>query len=114
MLGDGTIVYAGGKVVKNVAGYDLGKLVCGSRGAGVHRTGLPPLAPAPACRAHGRRRDDRPAGCRAVISHSQLVPSALDVLHPGRVAVLFEGGDPAVATQVAATRSLVGGAKETG
>ena len=32
VLADGTIVNAGGKVVKNVAGYDLGKLVCGSRG----------------------------------------------------------------------------------
>jgi len=32
VLADGTIARAGGKVVKNVAGYDLGKLFCGSRG----------------------------------------------------------------------------------
>ena len=32
VLGDGTIASSGGKVVKNVAGYDLGKLVCGSDG----------------------------------------------------------------------------------
>src|SRR4029077_14665646 len=32
VLADGTVANAGGKVVKNVAGYDLGKLVCGSRG----------------------------------------------------------------------------------
>ena len=32
VLGDGTIASSGGKVVKNVAGYDLGKLVCGSEG----------------------------------------------------------------------------------
>jgi glycolate dehydrogenase FAD-binding subunit len=32
VLADGTIANAGGKVVKNVAGYDVGKLVCGSRG----------------------------------------------------------------------------------
>jgi len=32
VLADGTIANAGGKVVKNVAGYDLGKLLCGSRG----------------------------------------------------------------------------------
>jgi len=31
-LADGRIVKAGGTVVKNVAGYDLGKLVCGSHG----------------------------------------------------------------------------------
>ena len=32
VLADGTVANAGGTVVKNVAGYDLGKLVCGSRG----------------------------------------------------------------------------------
>ena len=29
---DGVIAHSGGKVVKNVAGYDLGKLFCGSQG----------------------------------------------------------------------------------
>ena len=32
VLADGTIANAGGKVVKNVAGYDLARLVCGSEG----------------------------------------------------------------------------------
>src|SRR5581483_1854477 len=32
VLADGTVANAGGKVVKNVAGYDLGKLFCGSAG----------------------------------------------------------------------------------
>ena len=32
-LGDGTIARSGGKVVKNVAGYALHRLLCGSRGA---------------------------------------------------------------------------------
>ena len=50
----------------------------------------------------------------AALVASQLVPSALDVLHPGRVAVLFEGGAAAVAAQVAATRSLVGGEEADG
>lgn len=31
-LADGTVAHAGGKVIKNVAGYDLVKLVCGSLG----------------------------------------------------------------------------------
>jgi hypothetical protein len=33
----------------------------------------------------------------------------VDVLHPGRVAVLFEGGGAAVAAQVESTKALVGG-----
>ena len=32
MLSDGTIAKAGGKVIKNVAGYDLAKLFAGSMG----------------------------------------------------------------------------------
>ena len=86
VLADGTVASAGGKVVKNVAGYDLGKLVCGSRG----RLGLdrPRLAPPPsaACPARGRSSSSRPTGRRrvAALRRSQLVPSALDVLHPGR------------------------------
>ena len=45
---------------------------------------------------------------------SHLVPSAVDVLHPGRVAVLFEGGAAAVAAQVEALRSLAGGTVDDG
>ena len=44
-----------------------------------------------------------------MLRRSQLQPSALDVLHPGRVAVLFEGSERAVAAQLVAARSLVGG-----
>src|SRR6476620_7548283 len=49
MITEDTIASAGGKVVKNVAGYDLGKLVCGSRGrlAFIGRVSLR-LHPAPA------------------------------------------------------------------
>ena len=112
MLADGTIVNAGGKVVKNVAGYDLGKLVCGSRGrlAFIGRVSLR-LHPAPVAAATVVVETDDTAAVAATLLASQLVPSALDVLHPGRVAVLFEGGAAAVAAQVEATRSLVGGAE---
>ena len=54
------------------------------------------------------------ASVAAALLASQLVPSAVDILHPGRVAVLFEGGAAAVAAQVAATRALVGGEETDG
>jgi hypothetical protein len=54
---------------------------------------------------------DDPAAVVEAVRRSQLVPSALDVVPPGRVAVLFEGGEAAVAAQIAAARSLVGGAE---
>jgi glycolate dehydrogenase FAD-binding subunit len=109
-LADGTVVNAGGTVVKNVAGYDLGKLVCGSRGrlAFIGRVSLR-LHPLPAAAATVVVETDEAASVAAALLASQLVPSALDVLHPGRVAVLFEGGAAAVAAQVEATRRLVGG-----
>jgi len=112
VLADGTIVNAGGKVVKNVAGYDLGKLVCGSHGrlAFIGRVSLR-LHPAPAATATVVVETDEAASVAAALLRSQLVPSALDILHPGRVAVLFEGGEAAVREQVAATRRLVGGAE---
>ena len=115
VLADGTIVNAGGKVVKNVAGYDLGKLICGSRGrlAFIGRVSLR-LHPAPVAAATVVVETSDPATVTAALLASQLVPSAVDVLHPGRVAVLFEGGAAAVAAQVAATQALFGGVGDDG
>ena len=112
VLGDGSVASAGGTVVKNVAGYDLGKLVCGSRGrlALIARVSLR-LHPVPAAARTVVVETQDPAGVVAALRRSQLVPSALDVLHPGRVAVLFEGGEAAVAAQVTAALALVGGAE---
>jgi glycolate oxidase FAD binding subunit len=110
VLGDGTIASAGGKVVKNVAGYDLARLTCGSEGrlALVARASFR-LHPLPrASRAVVVETDEAATVVRALLG-SQLQPSALDVLHPGRVAVLFEGSERAVAAQIEAVRSLVGG-----
>lgn len=109
VLSDGTICNAGGKVVKNVAGYDLGKLVCGSRGrlALVARAALR-LHPVPAAAATVVTHADDLAGAVRAILRSQLQPSALDVLHPGRVALLFEGSEEAVRAQVETAGELVG------
>jgi glycolate oxidase FAD binding subunit len=110
VLADGTVASAGGKVVKNVAGYDLGKLVCGSRGtlALVARASLR-LHPVPACARTLVVETRDAAAVVGALVRSQLQPSALDVLHPGRVAVLFEGSERGVDAQLAAARLLVGG-----
>ena len=110
VLGDGTVASAGGKVVKNVAGYDLGKLVCGSEGrlGLIARVALR-LHPLPAVSATLVVETDDPAGVVRELRRSHLQPSALDVLHPGRVAVLFVGRDAAVEAQLGTARALVGG-----
>ena len=115
VLGDGTIASAGGKVVKNVAGYDLGKLMCGSEGrlALIVRVSLR-LHPLPASTATLVVETDTPADAVRALRRSQLQPSAVDVLHPGRVAVLFEGSAESVASQMNAARTLVGGSEGDG
>jgi FAD/FMN-containing dehydrogenase len=103
VLSDGTIASSGGKVVKNVAGYDLGKLFSGSRG----RLGLIARV---ALRLHACAAEEAtvvcdtedPRGLWQELQRSQLTPSAVDLLAPGRFALLFEGGAAAVAAQVAA------------
>jgi glycolate oxidase FAD binding subunit len=112
VLADGTIASAGGKVVKNVAGYDLARLVCGSEGriAFIARVSFR-LHPLPKSSRTMVVETEDTAAVAASLLASQLQPSALDVLHPGRVAVLLEGSERAVAAQLAAAESLVGGAE---
>ncbi len=97
VLPDGLRASSGGKVVKNVAGYDLAKLFCGSRGrlGSVERLALR-LHPLPAAARTVVLDADWPA-----LHHSQLVPSAVDVAN-GLMHVLFEGLPRAVDAQVQA------------
>ena len=97
VLPDGMRASSGGKVVKNVAGYDLAKLFCGSRGrlGGVERLALR-LHPLPAAARTAVLDADWPA-----LHHSQLVPSAVDIVD-GRMHVLFEGLPRAVDAQLRA------------
>ncbi len=118
VLGDGTVASSGGKVVKNVAGYDLAKLFCGSAG----RFGLIARV---ALRLHPRPEasrtlvvpvdsaEDAAAKARAVL-RSPVEASALDVLWPDRLAVLIEGSGAAVDEQLAAAQALLGGAEDAG
>ena len=114
VLGDGLVASSGGKVVKNVAGYDLGKLLCGSRGMlGVICRASLRLHPRPQAAATlvapALSAEDAHAKAQAIL-RSTLVPSALDA-GPERVALLFEGGTRAVDAQLEAARALVGGTR---
>jgi glycolate oxidase FAD binding subunit len=107
VLRDGTVASSGGKVVKNVAGYDLGKLFCGSEGrlGRIVRLALR-LHPLPETAATVVAPPE-PARALAVLQ-SVLVPSAVDVHWPDRLALVFEGSERAVAAQVEAARELIG------
>jgi glycolate oxidase FAD binding subunit len=118
VLGNGTIAHSGGKVVKNVAGYDLGKLFCGSRGSlGLIARASLRLHPRPAAArtlvAPVGTPDEAERFAQAV-HRSTLVPSAVDLLWPGRLALLFEGGERSVAEQIMSARKLLGGAEDDG
>jgi glycolate oxidase FAD binding subunit len=95
VLPDGTRASSGGRVVKNVAGYDLAKLFCGSKGrlGRVERLALR-LHPIPAA----TRTVAVAAGEWPSLHRSQLVPSAVDIAG-GRMHVLFEGSARAVEEQ---------------
>ena len=97
VLTDGTRASSGGKVVKNVAGYDLAKLYCGSRGrfGTVDRLALR-LHPLPAATRSVETEADWPR-----LHRTQLAPSAVDLAR-GRMFVLFEGSERAVAEQARA------------
>jgi len=111
VLADGTIASSGGRVVKNVAGYDLGKLFSGSRG----RLGLIArlalrLHPRPASEATVVVEADDPRLLWRDIQASPLVPTAVDFLPPRRLALLFEGPAAGVEAQV---RSCPGAVAES-
>ncbi|MER7505341.1 FAD-binding oxidoreductase [Nonomuraea pusilla] len=99
VLADGTVAKSGGKVVKNVAGYDLGKLFTGSYGTlGVIAEAAFRLHPLPARRCWLTAElaaGEVTGGLVAALAASQAEPSAVEVDRPagGRVALaaLVEG-----------------------
>jgi glycolate oxidase FAD binding subunit len=106
VLPDGTIARGGGKVVKNVAGYDLPKLYCGSLGTlGVIVAANFRLYPLPTCSctvALTAATHPPLSELAERITASNLVPTAIDMLGPvpgsdstSTLAVRFESVVPA-------------------
>ncbi len=113
-LTDGRIVKAGGHVVKNVAGYDLGKLVSGSFGTfGAIVDATFKLLPIPQASATLEAAyDDGEVMARAVlqVSTSQLEPMAFDVMLDGgqyRLRLLFASSPAAVSAQTESAQRLL-------
>jgi glycolate oxidase FAD binding subunit len=119
---DGVVAKAGGRVVKNVAGYDLGKLVIGSFGTlGVVTRAVFRLHPLAAARRVVRVPVGSPADAdrltQAVV-HAQVVPAAVELDQPaegpGELAVLLEGTERGVEARAATTLRLLGGTASAG
>lgn len=113
---DGVVAKAGGRVVKNVAGYDLGKLVHGSFGTlAVVTEALFRLHPLPAARRFvtaGVARPEHAHRLTQAVIASPVVPGAVEVdVQPdgtGALTVLLEGIEAGVLGRTAATVDLLG------
>lgn len=128
VLADGTTARSGGKVVKNVAGYDLNKLYIGSLGTlGIIVEANFKLIPCPEQEQTLLVAfESAEQGMQAVISllSSVVTPTALELLDPAAqqaiqqqtrqtlpasaalLAISFAGGAKAVARQIDDTRAL--------
>jgi glycolate dehydrogenase FAD-binding subunit len=112
---DGVVAKSGGRVVKNVAGYDFGKLLLGSYGTlGLVTEVVVRLHPLPAARRVVTvRTSDAGAAfsAAAALTGSQLVPAAVELdqlgTEPGTVTALLEGIEAGVDSRAEAATELL-------
>jgi glycolate oxidase FAD binding subunit len=113
-LTDGRLIKAGGNVVKNVAGYDIGRLMSGSHGslaAIVSATfKLMPLPGATSTVIAGFERRDALLDALTRIANSQLEAAAVEVRagRPYRLLLKFESSPGALNAHVHTARTLIG------
>jgi glycolate oxidase FAD binding subunit len=114
---DGVVARSGGKVVKNVAGYDLGKLLAGSAGTLALITEATfRLHPLPAAKAYVTAEFVATGvACDAVAAaaNSPLVASAVELSRPEpggpiRIGVLIEGSADGVEARAIRMAGLLG------
>ncbi|HEY7145114.1 MAG TPA: FAD-binding oxidoreductase [Streptosporangiaceae bacterium] len=115
---DGVVTRSGGKVVKNVAGYDLGKLYTGSYGTlGLIAEATFRLHPRPAAVSFVTLDCAGPAAAQQALAQaagSALAPVAAEIDRPARDAqvragILLEGEPGSVAERASGLASLLGG-----
>jgi len=111
-LSDGTVAKSGGQVIKNVAGYDIAKLFCGSYGTlGLILRVALRLHPLPPQTATAIGRTDDPdvlARAASELAHFSLEKDCLDVRwHGGSGAVLTRLGGATAHEQAQAACALL-------
>lgn len=119
---DGVVARSGSRVVKNVAGYDLGKLLTGSFGSlGVVTRAILRLHPIPEHTVDLTATTDDPrraADWVAALVHGQQEPASIDFDRPGNTAAItvtasFEGTEAGATVRAEASgaelRSLADG-----
>jgi glycolate oxidase FAD binding subunit len=104
-LADGTVAKSGGKVIKNVAGYDLGKLFTGSYGTlgAILEVAvrLHPLPPETATAVGHASSPGLLAGGAAALTHARLEQLGLDVRWAGNAGMVLARFGGATARQQA-------------
>jgi glycolate oxidase FAD binding subunit len=114
VLADGTVGRSGGKVVKNVAGFDIAKLLVGSLGTLAVVTEiafrLHPLPPASRTVVLESRSVDELCAFARAVGRLQVTPSVVDLHWPEGVVVLrFDSSEEGAAVQANRVTRDVGG-----